>query len=78
MNRIQGVKRRNGQLALVLGDARGIIFIDHLEKGQTFNSEYYMALLERLNDEIMNKTAHCMNKAINCFSIHRILQIWPQ
>jgi hypothetical protein len=28
------------------------LFIDYLEKGQTTNSEYYMALLERLNDEI--------------------------
>jgi hypothetical protein len=37
--------------------ARGFIFIDCLEKGQTINSEYYtiwhyMALLERLNFEI--------------------------
>jgi hypothetical protein len=36
-------------------DARGIIFIDYLEKGQTINSEYNMALLERLNDEIKKK-----------------------
>jgi hypothetical protein len=46
------VARRNGQLASVLWDGRGIIFIDYLEKGQTINSEYYMALLERLNYEI--------------------------
>jgi hypothetical protein len=46
------MKRCNGQLASVLWDARGFIFIDYLEKGQTINSEYYIALLERLNDEI--------------------------
>jgi hypothetical protein len=47
MSRIQSVERRNSQLASVLWDARGIIFIDYLEKGQTVNNEYYMALLER-------------------------------
>jgi hypothetical protein len=52
MNRIQSVERHKGQLASVLRDARGIIFIDYLEKGQTINRKYYMALLERLNDEI--------------------------
>jgi hypothetical protein len=52
MNRIQSVERRNGQLASVLWDARVIIFIDYLEKGQNINSEYYIALLEHLNDEI--------------------------
>jgi [histone H3]-lysine36 N-dimethyltransferase SETMAR len=38
MNRIQSVEKRNGQMASVLWDARGIIFIDYLEKGQTINS----------------------------------------
>jgi hypothetical protein len=47
MNRIQSLEGRNGQLASVLWDVRDIIFIDYLEKGQTINSEYYMALLER-------------------------------
>jgi hypothetical protein len=57
MNRIQTMERYNGKLVLVLRDARGIIFIDYLEKGQTINKKYYMALLERLNDEIKKKTA---------------------
>jgi hypothetical protein len=34
-----------------------VLTIDYLEKGQNINSEYYMALLERLNDEIKKKTA---------------------
>jgi hypothetical protein len=55
MNRIQSVERRNSQLASVLWDARGILFIDYLEKGQTINSKYYMAELERLNDKIKKK-----------------------
>jgi hypothetical protein len=62
MNRIQSVKRRNGQLVSVLRDARGIIFIDYLEMGQTINSEYYMALLELLNDEIKKKRPHLKEK----------------
>jgi hypothetical protein len=39
-------------MALVFWDPRDILFIDYLEKGQTINSEYYIALMERLNDEI--------------------------
>jgi hypothetical protein len=49
MNRIRSVERCNGYVASVLWDARGNMFIDNLEKGQTINSEYYMGLLERLN-----------------------------
>jgi hypothetical protein len=66
------VERRNGQLSSILWDAHGNIFIDYLEKAQTINSEYYMALLERLNDEIKKKTALfeeekcCFIKTINC------------
>jgi hypothetical protein len=36
----------------VFWDARSILFIDYLEKGQTINSAYNIALLEPLNDEI--------------------------
>ena len=39
-------------LASVFRYARCILFIDHLEKERTINSEYYMALLERLKKEI--------------------------
>jgi hypothetical protein len=64
MNRIQSVERRNAQLASVLRDARGIIFIDYFEKGQTINSEYYIALLERLSDEIKKKRPHFTYSAL--------------
>ena len=40
-------------MASVFWDAHGIIFIDYLEKGKTINSDYYIALLERLKDEIV-------------------------
>ena len=40
----------------VFWDARGILFIDNLEKDKTINSDYYMALLDRLSAK-MNKTA---------------------
>jgi hypothetical protein len=60
MNRIRSVERRNGQMASVLWDARGTIFINYLEKGQTIKNEWEnenMGLLERLNDEIKKETA---------------------
>jgi [histone H3]-lysine36 N-dimethyltransferase SETMAR len=40
-------------MASVFWDAYGIISINYL--GRTINSEYYKALLERLNDEIEKK-----------------------
>jgi hypothetical protein len=58
------LERRKGQLASVLQDARGIIFIDYLGKGQTINSEYYIALLERLNDEIKKTRPHLKKKKV--------------
>jgi [histone H3]-lysine36 N-dimethyltransferase SETMAR len=64
MNRNQSVERHNGQLASVLRDEHGIIFIDYLEKGQTINSEYDMALLERLNDEIKKKPGSIRRKKV--------------
>ena len=34
---------------------QGILLIDYLEKGRTFNNEYYVALLMRLKEEISHK-----------------------
>jgi [histone H3]-lysine36 N-dimethyltransferase SETMAR len=45
-------------MASVFWDAHGIIFIFYLEKGKTINSDYYIALLERLKDEIAEKRPH--------------------
>jgi hypothetical protein len=44
---LQNTPESNRQSVSVLWDARGIIFIFYLEKGQTIHSEYYMGLLER-------------------------------
>ena len=45
-------------MASVFWDAHGILFIDYLEKGKTINSDYYMALLNRLSAEIKKKWPH--------------------
>ena len=42
-------------LSSVFWDAQGILFIDYLEKGRTINSEYYIALLVCLKEEIAKK-----------------------
>lgn len=51
-------------MASVFWDARGIIFIDYLEKGRTINSDYYIALLDRLKDEIAEKRPHLQKKKV--------------
>jgi len=51
-------------LASVFWDAYRIIFIDYLEKGKTINSDYYIALLERLKDEIAKKRPHLKKKNV--------------
>ena len=45
-------------MASVFLDVHGILFIDYLEKGKTINSDYYMALLDRLSSEIKKKWSH--------------------
>ena len=51
-------------MASVFWDAHGILFIDCLEKGKTINSDYYMALLDRLSAEIIEKRPHMQNKKV--------------
>lgn len=51
-------------MASVFWDAHGIIFIDYLPKGQKINSDYYIALLERLKDEIGKKRPHMARKKV--------------
>ena len=50
-------------LASIFWDARGIIFIDYLEKGKTVTGEYYAASLDRLNEEITKKAAYGEEKS---------------
>ena len=51
-------------LVSIFGDAQGILFIDCLEKGKTINSQYYRALLVRLNEEIAKKQPQMKKKKV--------------
>lgn len=51
-------------MASVFWDAQGILFIDYLEEGKRINSEYYMALLVRLKEEIAKKRPHMKKKKV--------------
>jgi histone-lysine N-methyltransferase SETMAR len=48
-------------MALVFWDAKGILFIDYLEKGKT-TGEYYSNLLTRLDEKIVRKGPVCRRK----------------
>ena len=49
-------------LASVFWDVKGILFINYLEKGRTINSEYYIALLVHLKEEITKKRPQMKKK----------------
>ena len=51
-------------MASIFWDAHGIIFIDYIENRKTINSEYYVALLERLKTEIAKKRPHMKKKKV--------------
>ena len=51
-------------LASVFWDVQCILFIDYLEKRRTINSEYYMALLVFLKEEIGKKWSQTKKKNI--------------
>lgn len=51
-------------MATVFWDARGIIFIDFLEKGKTITGQYYASLLDRLNEEIKKNRPHLAKKKV--------------
>ena len=48
----------------VFWDVRGILFIDYLEKGRNINSEYYVALLFCLKEEIAKKRLQMKMKKV--------------
>lgn len=56
------IRKSTGKIISVFRDPRGILFIDYLEKDKTINSEYYMALLDRLSVEIKKKQPHIQKK----------------
>lgn len=54
----------NKVMATVFWDARGIIYIDYLEKGKTITGQYYADLLQRLSHEVKIKRPHLAKKKI--------------
>ncbi|KAF7271262.1 hypothetical protein GWI33_015845 [Rhynchophorus ferrugineus] len=51
-------------MAFVFWDAHAIIFIAYLEKERAINSDHYIALLDRLKDEIAEKRTHIKKKKV--------------
>ena len=51
-------------MASVFWDPHGILLIDYPENGKTINSDYYMALLDRLSIEIKKKRPHMQKKKV--------------
>ena len=51
-------------LASIFWDVQGLLFIDYIEKGRTINSEYYIALLVRLKEEIAKKQPQMKKKKV--------------
>lgn len=49
-------------IASIFRDMHSIIFIDSLNKGNTINSYYYVALLENLKKLIAKKCRHLKKK----------------
>jgi histone-lysine N-methyltransferase SETMAR len=49
-------------IATVFWDARGIIFVDYLEKGKTITGDYYASLLDQLKNQIEEKRPHLNRK----------------
>ncbi|GFW18407.1 mariner Mos1 transposase [Trichonephila clavipes] len=57
-------KSSGNVMTSVFWDTHGIILIDYLKRGKTINSDYYVALLERLKDEIVEKRPYLKKKKV--------------
>ena len=51
-------------MASVFWDAKGIVFIDYLQKGKTINGEYYAKLLRELRQAIKSKRPGKLTKGV--------------
>ena len=51
-------------MASVFWDAKGIVFIDYLQKGKTINGEYYAKLLRELRQAIKSKRPGELTKGV--------------
>ena len=52
------VKSARKVIVMTFWNARGIIYTDYLEKGQTVTGAYYASLLHRLSEEVKKKSLH--------------------
>lgn len=60
-------------LASVFWDARGIILTDYLEKGRTVTADYYVSLLDQLEEKIKEKRPHMQKKKTSIFkTMHQL------
>lgn len=60
----KAVLSANKVMATVFWDARGVIYIDYLQKGKTINGEYYASLLQRFHQVLTEKRPHLARKKI--------------
>lgn len=51
-------------MATVFWDARGVIYVDYLEKGKTITGTYYANLLQKLSDVVKQERPHLNRKKI--------------
>ena len=51
-------------IASVFWDAKGIVFIDYLQKGKIINEEYYATLLRELRQAIKSKRPGKLTKGV--------------
>ena len=51
-------------MATVFWNARGIIYVDYLQKGRTINGKYYANLLDQFNVELKKKRLHLGKKKV--------------
>lgn len=51
-------------MASVFWDAKGVIMVDYLTKGETINSAYYCSLLRRLRETIKEKRPGLLRKKV--------------
>jgi hypothetical protein len=66
MSRIQSVERRNGQLASVLWDARGIMFIDY-RKGPDHQQRVLHGVIGAFKRRNQEKNGSILRKKMCCF-----------
>lgn len=50
--------------AIIFWNARGVVYINYLEKGRKLNGSYYANLLDRFNEDLNEKTTIAKKKVL--------------